>query len=209
MPTVPYLLPFYLTQDCLGVSADNSTWRRQDVALQPRCSGSHFNFLSQTLQPLLVVSKLSEIIFAAILGSWLVIHFLITTDFFFPRKRKKQHGLFLDLGEGESSKGNKSDEEEDGDAGESRNTHINENEERKKEDALWASFLSDVAQKPKAVSAVQTPCNQKHKVRGKLSLGHHCSKQKGKLPLRFVPNRYVLSPKNMIGFQQISNQRSL
>ncbi|KAM3829193.1 craniofacial development protein 1 isoform 3-T4 [Vipera latastei] len=80
-----------------------------------------------------------------------------------PRKRKKQHGLFLDLDEGESSKGNKSDEEEDGDAGESRNTHINENEERKKEDALWASFLSDVAQKPKAVSAVQTPCNQKHK----------------------------------------------
>ncbi|XP_015671358.1 craniofacial development protein 1 [Protobothrops mucrosquamatus] len=79
-----------------------------------------------------------------------------------PRKRKKQHRLFLDLGEGESSKDNKSDEE-DGESGESHNTYINKNEERKKEDALWASFLSDVAQKPKAVSADQTPCHQKHK----------------------------------------------
>ncbi|XP_026535919.1 craniofacial development protein 1 [Notechis scutatus] len=78
-----------------------------------------------------------------------------------PRKRKKQHGLFLDVGEGESSKDNKSDQE-DSELGESHNTHINENEERKKEEALWASFLSDVGQKPKAVSAEQTPHNQKH-----------------------------------------------
>ncbi|XP_034281420.1 craniofacial development protein 1 [Pantherophis guttatus] len=78
-----------------------------------------------------------------------------------PRKRKKQHRLSLDVAEGESSKDNKSDEE-DGEPGESHNTRINENEERKKEEALWASFLSDVGQKPKVVSAEQAPCNQKH-----------------------------------------------
>ncbi|XP_032086409.1 craniofacial development protein 1 [Thamnophis elegans] len=78
-----------------------------------------------------------------------------------PRKRKKQHGLFLDVGEGESSKDNKSGEE-DGELGESHNAHISENEERKKEEALWASFLTDVGQKPKVVSAEQSPCNQKH-----------------------------------------------
>uniref|UniRef100_A0A8C6X7A0 Craniofacial development protein 1 n=1 Tax=Naja naja TaxID=35670 RepID=A0A8C6X7A0_NAJNA len=78
-----------------------------------------------------------------------------------PRKRKKQQGLFLDAGEGESSKDNKSDQE-DGEPEDSHDTHVNENEERKKEEALWASFLSDVGQKPKAVSTEQAPCNQKH-----------------------------------------------
>ncbi|XP_025022422.1 craniofacial development protein 1 [Python bivittatus] len=78
-----------------------------------------------------------------------------------PRKKKKRGGLFLELGEGESSK-DKSDDE-DGESGESHNTHIKENEKRKKEDALWANFLSDVGQKPKAVPADQTPCIQKHK----------------------------------------------
>ncbi|XP_013928198.1 PREDICTED: craniofacial development protein 1, partial [Thamnophis sirtalis] len=82
---------------------------------------------------------------------------------FFPRKRKKQHRLFLDVGEGESSKDNKSSEE-DGELGESHSAHISENEERKKEEALWASFLTDVGQKPKVVSAEQSPCNQKHTV---------------------------------------------
>ncbi|XP_058011228.1 craniofacial development protein 1 isoform X2 [Ahaetulla prasina] len=77
-----------------------------------------------------------------------------------PRKRKKQGRLFLDVAEGESSKDNKSDE--DSEPGESHNTHINENEERKKEEALWASFLSDVGQKPKVISAEPAPCNQKH-----------------------------------------------
>lgn len=114
----------------------------------------------------------------------MVIYLLITIDFF-PRKRKKQHRLFLDVAEGESSKDNKSDEE-DGEPGESHKTHINENEERKKEEALWASFLSDVGQKPKVVSAEQAPCNQKHTVRRKLPFRYRCLKQKGKFPLRVV-----------------------
>ncbi|XP_070616842.1 craniofacial development protein 1 isoform X5 [Erythrolamprus reginae] len=75
--------------------------------------------------------------------------------------KKKQHRLFLDVAEGESLKDDKSDEE-DGEPGESHKAHMNETEERKKEEALWASFLSDVGLKPKVGSTEQAPSNQKH-----------------------------------------------
>ncbi|KAH0619469.1 hypothetical protein JD844_000117 [Phrynosoma platyrhinos] len=64
---------------------------------------------------------------------------------------------------GESSKDGKS-ESEDGEAGESHNTQLTEHEKRKKEDDLWASFLSDVGQKPKVASTGQASCTPKDKV---------------------------------------------
>ncbi|XP_034974238.2 craniofacial development protein 1 [Zootoca vivipara] len=78
------------------------------------------------------------------------------------RKRNKGCGLFLEPGGGEASKDDESDRE-DGESAES-NPHMKESDNRQKEDALWASFLSDVGQKPKAPPAVQAPgCTQKGK----------------------------------------------
>ncbi|XP_008120977.1 craniofacial development protein 1 [Anolis carolinensis] len=78
------------------------------------------------------------------------------------RKRKKRGGLLLDPDGGESSKDDKSDSE-DGESGESLNTQPTEQEQRKKEDDLWASFLSDVGQKPKAAPVAQPSFPQKDK----------------------------------------------
>uniref|UniRef100_A0A670K4H5 Craniofacial development protein 1 n=1 Tax=Podarcis muralis TaxID=64176 RepID=A0A670K4H5_PODMU len=78
------------------------------------------------------------------------------------RKRNKGCGLFLEPGGGEASKDDESDSE-DGESAES-NPHMKESDKRQKEDALWASFLSDVGQKPKAPPAVQASgCTQKDK----------------------------------------------
>ncbi|XP_053255223.1 craniofacial development protein 1 [Podarcis raffonei] len=78
------------------------------------------------------------------------------------RKRNKGCGLFLEPGGGEASKDDESDSE-DGEFAES-NPHMKESDKRQKEDALWASFLSDVGQKPKAPPAVQASgCTQKDK----------------------------------------------
>ncbi|XP_062997155.1 craniofacial development protein 1 [Elgaria multicarinata webbii] len=78
------------------------------------------------------------------------------------RKRNKGGGLFLKPGGGNSPKHDESDSE-DGETGESHNTPVKENEKREKEEALWASFLSDVGQKPKAAPPGQTSCTQKEK----------------------------------------------
>ncbi|XP_066493165.1 craniofacial development protein 1 [Tiliqua scincoides] len=78
------------------------------------------------------------------------------------RKRKKARGLLLEPSTGEASKDNSSDSE-GGKSGESR-THLNENKEKEKEDALWASFLSDVGQKPKAPATEQASSKQKAKL---------------------------------------------
>lgn len=93
---------------------------------------------------------------------------------FIPRKRNKGCGLFLEPGGGEASKDDESDSE-DGESAES-NPHMKESDKRQKEDALWASFLSDVGQKPKAPPAVQASgCTQKDKVRrGHVSFRHCC-----------------------------------
>ncbi|CAI5781918.1 Craniofacial development protein 1 [Podarcis lilfordi] len=78
------------------------------------------------------------------------------------RKRNKGCGLFLEPGGGEASKDDESNSE-DGESTES-NPHMKESDKRQKEDALWASFLSDVGQKPKAPPAVQASgCTQKDK----------------------------------------------
>ncbi|XP_072836513.2 craniofacial development protein 1 [Pogona vitticeps] len=77
-------------------------------------------------------------------------------------RKRKDGGLFLEPDGEESSKDDRS-EGEDSEPGESNNVHTDENEQRKKEDALWASFLSDVGQKPKAAPTSQVPCMQKDK----------------------------------------------
>lgn len=46
---------------------------------------------------------------------------------------------------------------------------VNEAAKKQQEDALWASFLSAVGQKPKASAAEQSTSAQKGKVREKLS----------------------------------------
>lgn len=80
---------------------------------------------------------------------------------FICRKRKKGCGLSLEPVKASKDDSNYS---EDGDSGESR-IHLNENVEKEKEDALWASFLSDVGQKPKATATEQGSSKQQAKVR--------------------------------------------
>ncbi|XP_033013325.1 craniofacial development protein 1 [Lacerta agilis] len=78
------------------------------------------------------------------------------------RKRNKGCGLFFKPGGGEASKDDESDSE--GSESAESNPHMKETDKRQKEDALWASFLSDVGQKPKAPPAVQASgCTQKDK----------------------------------------------
>ncbi|XP_067327079.1 craniofacial development protein 1 [Anolis sagrei] len=77
-------------------------------------------------------------------------------------RKRKRGGLLLDPDGGESSKDGKSDSE-DSESGGSPITQPTEQEQRKKEDDLWASFLSDVGQKPKAAPAAQTSCPPKDK----------------------------------------------
>ncbi|XP_059569716.1 craniofacial development protein 1 isoform X2 [Alligator mississippiensis] len=74
------------------------------------------------------------------------------------RKRKKG-GLLLEPGDSEEAKAQQGEKEEvdslrqvEGDR--------SEEEEKKKEDALWASFLSDVGQKPKTLAAAQVTSPQ-------------------------------------------------
>ncbi|KAJ6666099.1 hypothetical protein lerEdw1_001003 [Lerista edwardsae] len=77
------------------------------------------------------------------------------------RKRKKGRGLSLEPGAVEASEDDSS-HSEGGDSGESH-IHLNENVEKEKEDALWASFLSDVGQKPKATATEQGSSEQQAK----------------------------------------------
>ncbi|XP_061450042.1 craniofacial development protein 1 [Rhineura floridana] len=79
------------------------------------------------------------------------------------RKRNKGGGLFLEPDGGGASK----DDERDSEVAESAESYppITESEKRQKEDALWASFLSDVGQKPKTTTAGQASCcTQKDKL---------------------------------------------
>ncbi|KAJ7312119.1 hypothetical protein JRQ81_006460 [Phrynocephalus forsythii] len=77
-------------------------------------------------------------------------------------RKKKDGSFFLEPDGGESSKDDKS-EGEDSELRESNDVPADENEQRKKEDALWASFLSDVGQKAKAAPVNPVPCVQKDK----------------------------------------------
>lgn len=55
-----------------------------------------------------------------------------------------------------------------------------EEEEKKKEDALWASFLSDVGQKPKTLAAAQVTSPQTCKVMKTPGLGSSLLMECGK-----------------------------
>lgn len=80
------------------------------------------------------------------------------------RKRKKG-GLLLEADEKEEEKAQQNEEEEEEEVDNVEQVERNrEEEEKRKEDALWASFLSDVGQKPKAVAATQV--TQAKKVMG-------------------------------------------
>lgn len=81
------------------------------------------------------------------------------------RKRKKGHGLLREPGTEEASKDDSSNIE-GGKSGES-NTQVNENEAKEKEDALWASFLSDVGQKTKVITTKQQTENRKQEAESK------------------------------------------
>ncbi|KFR15316.1 Craniofacial development protein 1, partial [Opisthocomus hoazin] len=71
------------------------------------------------------------------------------------RKRKKG-GLLLEPDEKEEEKAQQNEEEEEEEVDNIEQVERNrEEEEKRKEDALWASFLSDVGQKPKAGAATQ------------------------------------------------------
>ncbi|GAB0195676.1 craniofacial development protein 1 [Grus japonensis] len=73
----------------------------------------------------------------------------------YPGKRKKG-GLLLEADEKEEEKAQQNEEEEEEEVDNVEQVERNrEEEEKRKEDALWASFLSDVGQKPKAVAATQ------------------------------------------------------
>ncbi|KAM6352819.1 craniofacial development protein 1 isoform 3-T3 [Alca torda] len=78
------------------------------------------------------------------------------------RKRKKG-GLLLEPDEKEEEKAQQSEEkEEEEEVDNVEQVERNrEEEEKRKEDALWASFLSDVGQKPKAVAATQVTQGKK------------------------------------------------
>ncbi|XP_044290009.1 craniofacial development protein 1 [Varanus komodoensis] len=75
------------------------------------------------------------------------------------RNRSKKGGLLAKDGR----KPPQDDDSEDSDSGESHNTPLKENERREKEEALWASFLSDVGQKPKAAATAEASCTQEGK----------------------------------------------
>nr|XP_056718689.1 craniofacial development protein 1 [Euleptes europaea] len=78
------------------------------------------------------------------------------------RKRHKGGGLSLEQG-GETSKDDAGDSKDGDDLEESRPV-VKEEEKKKKEDALWASFLSDVGQEPRAAATVDpVTCAQKEK----------------------------------------------
>ncbi|KFR01649.1 Craniofacial development protein 1, partial [Nipponia nippon] len=70
------------------------------------------------------------------------------------RKRKKG-GLLLEADEKEEEKAQQNEEEEEEVDSVEQVERNREEEEKRKEDALWASFLSDVGQKPKAGAATQ------------------------------------------------------
>ncbi|XP_054056929.1 craniofacial development protein 1 isoform X4 [Rissa tridactyla] len=78
------------------------------------------------------------------------------------RKRKKG-GLLLEPDEKEEEKAQQSEEEEEEEEVDNveQVERNREEEEKRKEDALWASFLSDVGQKPKAVAATQVTHGKK------------------------------------------------
>uniref|UniRef100_A0A8C8A972 Craniofacial development protein 1 n=1 Tax=Otus sunia TaxID=257818 RepID=A0A8C8A972_9STRI len=70
------------------------------------------------------------------------------------RKRKKG-GLLLEPDEKEEEKAQQNEEEEEEVDNVEQMERNREEEEKRKEDALWASFLSDVGQKPKAGATTQ------------------------------------------------------
>uniref|UniRef100_A0A8D0GW30 Craniofacial development protein 1 n=1 Tax=Sphenodon punctatus TaxID=8508 RepID=A0A8D0GW30_SPHPU len=80
------------------------------------------------------------------------------------RKRKKA-GLLLEPEEGEGEKDSKSDnkEEEMEKRCLGRKESKPKEEEKKKEDALWANFLSDIGQKSNALAAAQMTSTQNNK----------------------------------------------
>ncbi|XP_030366891.1 craniofacial development protein 1-like [Strigops habroptila] len=69
--------------------------------------------------------------------------------------KRKKGGLLLELDEKEEEKAQQNEEEEEEVDNVEQVKRRREKEIKKKEDALWASFLSDVGQKPKAVAATQ------------------------------------------------------
>ncbi|KAL8194676.1 UNVERIFIED_CONTAM: hypothetical protein K2H54_028857 [Gekko kuhli] len=77
------------------------------------------------------------------------------------RKRCKGGGVSLEP-DGKASKDDASDSKDSDDLEESCPV-VKEEDKKKKEDALWASFLSDVGQKPRAAATDQATCVQKDK----------------------------------------------